>query len=475
MQASEFISASSFDREYDLPDLLPVAYIEALFASMGHSVTAAVVRVDGMRYAGRVGLSAEDLAALIEITKDPVDGMLLLATDAGRVAVCPLVHEMERIGLLLVQAAGPGSERLMTRMAPCVATAMNRMIFAGYQNKLTAGLHAHVVVDSYDQLKQKAALLQVSEDKYRRLAENLELEVRRKTREIEATQLRLLRQEKLASIGQLAAGMAHEVNNPIGFVISNLNALEKNFESMTDLIREYEGLVGQLTAPDVGGSLRPGVLQTIDAIDDTRREMEIGYLLEDIGQLIGESMDGAKRVQTIVQNLRDFTHPSVETRESVDLNQCLQSTLAILEHMVPSNVTISTSYRPLPPALCFLREINHAFYHVLHNAVLAVSDGGQIDIQSQMVDDQAEIRISDTGPGIEDAYRSKIFDPFFTTREVGQGTGLGLHTAYQIVKKHGGTIVLGNCVGVGATFVIQLPLLQTGPSGGNDRQAQGEV
>ena len=217
-----------------------------------------------------------------------------------------------------------------------------------YQNKLAFGLHAQVVVESYEQLEKKAAQIQVSEAKYRSLAENLEVEVQRKTDEIRKTQLMLMQREKMASIGQLAAGVAHEINNPIGFLISNLNTLSNCFDGMAALIRDYERLSVQLQSSSKGVHLNRNTQQVLADIERTRQEVDIDYILEDGAALIGESLDGGQRVQTIVRNLREFTHPSVKKAEMVDINGCLDTTLSVLENLIPDNVFITKAYQRYP-------------------------------------------------------------------------------------------------------------------------------
>jgi two-component system NtrC family sensor kinase len=186
--------------------------------------------------------------------------------------------------------------------------------------------------------------------------------------------------------------------------------------------------------------------------------MEIESVLNDVAELIPESLEGARRVQVIVQNLRDFTHPSVESRESADINRCLDATLAILAPQIPAGVAIAKAYQPLAQISCYLREINQVFYQILRNALQATGAQGRIAIATRADGQQVEIRIADSGPGIPPEHHGRIFDPFFTTREVGQGTGLGLHLAHRIVRKHGGDIAVASPPGQGATLIVRLPL-----------------
>lgn len=471
MPSSEYIVAENFDREYGLADLLPASQISALLAPLEGKATAAIVRVDGQTHFGQVLVRQDCVETLLNESNPASEGMMLFSTDTGKVAACPLKHDMEPIGLLLIKAEAQDVDRLLPLVARCLAGAFNQLMYTTYQNKLTAGLHAQVVMESYEQLKQKAAQLERSQAKYRNLAENLEIEVQHKTEEIRETQLLLLQQEKMASVGQLAAGMAHEINNPVGFVISNLNTLKGCFKGMTDLIRGCSRLVDHLKTYPRTNRLDQRARDLITQIDRTGEEIDVDYLFEDGAALISESLEGGQRIQTIVKHLRDFTHPSVSKAETVDINECLETTLAVLKSQTPESVTVSRIFQPLPTITCHLREINQVFYQILQNALLAVGERGRIEIRTGIAGSQAEISVSDDGPGIGAAYQSRIFDPFFTTREVGQGTGLGLHTAYRIVQKYGGAISVRSQPGQGASFRIRLPLKQTPPKNENKNGA----
>lgn len=453
MQVNDLIDVENFDREYGLAELLPVETVADLLMGLDDVVMAVIVLPDGTPHYGAMAIPAEQMRAAAPAGR--AQGPIAFATARGRALAFPLVHELETIGLLWVQKREEIPDRCLAAFAGSLGKILNRMIRMNYAGKLTYGLHGQVVTEAHHTLKEKAAQLQQSEEKYRLLSEHLELEVQRKTREVKETQLKLLQQEKIAAIGRLAAGMAHEINNPIGFVISNLNTLKSCVESMSDLIHRYERLAARV-APSAAG--QPLVAQALTEIDDARQVMEIDYLLSDAAQLIPESLEGAGRVQAIVQNLRDFTHPSVESRESANINRCLDTTLAILAPQTPAGVNIAKAYQPIPQATCYLREINQVFYQILRNALQAVGARGEIAIGTRVDGGQVEIRIGDSGPGIPQEHHVRIFDPFFTTREVGQGTGLGLHLAHSIVRKHGGAIRVESHAGQGATFVIRIPL-----------------
>jgi signal transduction histidine kinase len=273
----------------------------------------------------------------------------------------------------------------------------------------------------------------------------------------------MLQQEKLASIGQLAAGMAHEINNPVGFVISNLNTLKENARDIVALMECYQRLADLV---ETDGSPGEGVADQLAVIESLRQRVDIDFIIKDTDCLVAESLEGAKRVQHIVQNLRDFTHPGVDAPEGVDLNNCLDTTLILLSKQLPQTVSFRRDYGVLPPLTCHLREMNQALFNILKNAVQAVAkdddgDGdGEITIRTRADKDVLRISISDNGQGMPPETAGRVFDPFFTTREVGSGAGLGLTQAYNSVRSHGGQIEVQSRVGAGSTFIVILPLNQ---------------
>jgi two-component system, NtrC family, sensor kinase len=268
----------------------------------------------------------------------------------------------------------------------------------------------------------------------------------------------LLQQEKMASIGQLAAGMAHEINNPVGFVISNLNTLKTNADDLCTLIGHYQKLTEVLAALPLGSERSKQIEAALAHIDRLRDAIDIDFVVGDMDNLISESIDGAKRVKEIVQSLQDFTHPSVEKAENTDLNHCLDTTLAVLSSQIKANVTIRRDYTLLPTLKCHVRDINQAFFNMLKNAIQAVDEDGQITICTRQVEDEVIVSITDNGIGVDAGLLGRLFDPFFTTREVGAGAGLGLTQAYNTIRSLGGEIRVKSVVGRGSTFTVTLPI-----------------
>jgi signal transduction histidine kinase len=452
----DHIKIEDFDREYGLNDLLPLPLIEDIMAGMQKPYSAAILHTDGTCYYGPGDGRA--YATYLEQYQNTA-GPTVFSDGDRRFAFFDVVHELETIGFLVLKSSMESlDDHDLLSWGGFCARIITQMVHLHYRNLMTTGLHGQVVADSYAKLKKKARQLAVSEEKYRRLAQSLEIEVEKKARQIQETQLRMLQQEKMAAIGQLAAGMAHEINNPVGFVISNLNTLSATTRDLTDLIDEYQKLTALLTERAPDGSTARQIKHQMAAIARHVEELDFDFVLEDTANLIDESLDGAKRVKIIVENLRKFTHPSIETAEKLDINACLDTTLAILSGNVPSQVNISRRYGDLPRVTGHLREINQVLFNLLKNALQAAGDQGHIIITTAADEKALHIRVSDTGPGISAENIGKLFDPFFTTREVGSGMGLGLFHAYAIVKTHGGTISVDSNPGAGATFTVRLPL-----------------
>ena len=265
-------------------------------------------------------------------------------------------------------------------------------------------------------------------------------------------QAQLLQNEKMASIGQLSAGIAHEINNPMGFINSNLGTLEKYVDKFDRYIALLENSLQQT-----------GNLQQLDAVHALRKELKLDYVLKDIYQLISESTDGAERVMKIVQDLKTFSRSDTEKMGKADLKQCLDSTINIIWNKIKYAAELERSYGDTPKVLCNIQQVNQVFMNLLVNAVHAIESKGSEELGTVVVrtwadDDNAFVSVSDTGCGMSDEVKRKIFDPFFTTKDVGQGTGLGLSISHEIIKKHGGEITVESEVGHGTTFTVRLPL-----------------
>ncbi|WP_174909714.1 histidine kinase [Burkholderia diffusa] len=271
-------------------------------------------------------------------------------------------------------------------------------------------------------------------------------EQRRLLRALEETHVQLLQSEKLASIGQLAAGVAHEINNPIGFISANLNTLRTWVRSLLDVIAAHDAALTQLEPA------------TRDALTAMRGEADLDYVRDEIVTLIDESIDGAVRVRRIVQDLRDFSRPGSGEWSVVDIHAGLESTLNVVHNELKYKADIVREYGDVPQVECLPSQLNQIFMNLLVNAAHAIPARGVITIRTSSDGEQVSIAISDTGTGMTPDVVRRIFDPFFTTKPVGQGTGLGLSVSHGIVERHRGAIDVTSEPGRGTTFCVRLPI-----------------
>jgi len=276
-----------------------------------------------------------------------------------------------------------------------------------------------------------------------------------------ATQSKLIQQEKMASIGQLAAGVAHEINNPVGFVASNLNTLNKYVQRLCTHIETLEK--GIISAPD---SSLP------ELVEESRKQNKVKVVREDIFELIEESLEGTNRVKNIVGNLKSFSRVGDSGKQWTDLHECIESSINIAWNEIKYHAQVERDFVSLPPVFCNAQQMNQVFLNLLVNAAQAIEQSGIITVATRVNDPWAVVQITDTGCGIAPEHLEKIFDPFFTTKDVGKGTGLGLSLCYDMVQKHEGELKVKSVVGKGSAFEIRLPLYP--PEADENKQA-GDV
>jgi PAS domain S-box-containing protein len=267
--------------------------------------------------------------------------------------------------------------------------------------------------------------------------------------DLKSSQLKILQQEKMASIGQLAAGVAHEINNPMTFISSNLTTLGKYISRLDEFIKTQSAALTSVTEPAL-----------LRAVEDKRKELKLDHILEDVRLLVKESIDGAERVKKIVQELKSFSRMDDEEYKKADMNECIESAITIVWNELKYKTTLKKEYGELPQTQCYPRQMNQVFVNLLINAVNAIADKGIITIKTWYENGFIWMQVSDTGVGIPRQNLGKIFEPFFTTKGAGVGTGLGLSITYEIIQRHKGEITVKSEVGTGSTFTIKIPVVE---------------
>ena len=266
---------------------------------------------------------------------------------------------------------------------------------------------------------------------------------------LEEAQNQLLQSEKMAAIGQLAAGVAHEINNPVGFIFSNLQTLQEYLQKMG----KYIDLLGKII-----DKVPQNTLHAMKADYVQRNQLEM--VLSDCPELVAESLEGADRVMAIVKSLKEFSHVDSTDWQEADITQGIESTLRILSNELKYKAEVVRHYAPnLPHIYCQPMQLNQVFMNLLVNAAQAIETFGKIEVSVREVDDAVEIKVQDSGSGIAPEHLKRIFEPFFTTKPVGKGTGLGLSLSYSIIHRHQGQIKVTSELGKGTCFTLHLPLL----------------
>jgi signal transduction histidine kinase len=307
--------------------------------------------------------------------------------------------------------------------------------------------HVSLAVDRAESFQTIEELSRDLEAKVRLRTEQLGVaneELTNAYRDLQATQMQLIQREKMASVGQLVAGVAHELNNPIGFVFSNVSTLEDFVRRLRTMLDAYR-------------------VAALPASEQTRlatqwADLKVDYALRYLDSMIQGIREGAERARKIVRDLRVFARGQDDLWLPVDLHEDIESSLTLINHLVKDRVTIRRNYGDLPPVECIRSQIDQVFLNLLANAAQAIAADGVITIETRCESDFAVVSITDTGSGIPVDLMGRIFDPFFTTKPVGEGTGLGLSISYEIAKKHGGEIGAANAPEGGAVFTLRLPL-----------------
>jgi len=311
--------------------------------------------------------------------------------------------------------------------------------------------HVPVPVQGRDEIGEMArAVEQFQRDRRQLALANFALQEERARQEELIHELahahgQLLQSEKLASIGQLAAGVAHEINNPVGFVNANLGTFKRYVADLFAALSAYEKVESEMTPASRA------------AIHELKRELDLDYLRTDIATLLTESVDGMQRVKRIVQGLRDFSQQEATERRWACLESTLDTTLDIVWNELKHKAEVKKEYGAIPQVECIPSQLGQVFMNLLVNAAQAIEGHGCITVRTGHDEQHVWVEVEDTGSGIKPEHRGRIFDPFFTTKPVGGGTGLGLSISYGVVKKQGGRIDVQTEIGKGSSFRVVLP------------------
>lgn len=276
-------------------------------------------------------------------------------------------------------------------------------------------------------------------------------ELEESIKKMESQQKALVRSEKLATLGTLVSGVAHEINNPMAFVYANVEMLSKFSGPYTEILHLLTESLD--IAEPKRSEFNERVRQFID-------EEDLAFFNEDLAVLVDDTILGVERVRDIIASLRSFARLDSSLRSMADINACVHNTLRVLHNEIGSHITLALDLNDIPEVSCNASEINQVLLNLIINAVHALDDtsGATISISTRLADEKVEIIIEDNGPGISSDVQQSVFEPFFTTKDVGKGTGMGLSISHGIISDHGGDIQLHSVVGEGSRFVIQLPV-----------------
>jgi len=268
---------------------------------------------------------------------------------------------------------------------------------------------------------------------------------------LKRSQAKVLHQEKMASIGQFAAGVAHEIGNPIGFINSNLSTLGKYLSRLTGFLAIQSECIAAGSPPE-----------KVESVRRQHANLKIDYIVKDLEDLVRESLEGAERVRGIVEDLKSFSLVDESEYKQADLNECLRGTINIAWNVIKHKATLKKELGEIPRTRCCPRQMIQVFMNLLVNAAHAIEEQGIITVRSWEEDGYVCVSVADTGQGIPEADLNRIFEPFFTTMEVGErtGAGLGLGIAYDIVKKHDGEITVRSEPGNGTEFTVRIPVVE---------------
>ena len=387
-----------------------------------------------------------------EGTVDRVDDMLFLADPARRIRRCNRTFR-EFVGRSYAEILGQPFDRLLSEAGVDVEVSFERPVECFHERtgkwfvvshypfeEISGGGTTATIVTIHDSTELKEAAEELTR-KNLRLNETLAA--------LKRSQAKVLHQEKMASIGQLAAGVAHEINNPIGFINSNLFTLGKYLSRLSGFLAVQSGCIAAGAPPE-----------QVESVRQQKASLKIDYIVKDLEDLVRESLEGAEHVRSIVADLKSFSRVDKSEYKQADLNECLRSTINIVWNEIKYKATLKKELGEIPRTRCYPQQMNQVFMNLLVNAAHAIEQQGVITVRSWEEDGYVCITVADTGQGIPEANLNRIFEPFFTTKEVGKGTGLGLSITYDIVKKHNGEITVQSEPGKGTVFTVRIPVVE---------------
>lgn len=304
-------------------------------------------------------------------------------------------------------------------------------------------LQWEVLRETNDELQEKSVLL----EQQRQETEQKNQDLENTLQQLKEAQNQLVQSEKMASVGQLTAGIAHEINNPINFVSSNVKPLKRDIADVIKILREYEEAV-KISSLD----------SNFEKVDKIKQDIDFDYLLEEIDNLLKGMEEGAWRTTEIVKGLRNFSRLDEDEQKLADIHQGLESTLMVLHNELKNKVVIEKEFGEIPQILCYPGKLNQVFLNIIQNANQAIDENGIIKISTYSDAKWVYISIKDTGKGMDERETKRVFEPFYTTKDIGKGTGLGLSISFGIITEHNGKIDVKSELGKGSEFIIQLPL-----------------
>ncbi len=406
--SAEFLQSITFDREIPLDDLL-----NAVNKTKLAKVLAGILK---------------DSFRIINL-----QNKCLLGDDSDNYETSrAIILELEDIGYLQTNSTDPAS---LTAAIDCIVL---QITFA-QKYLMASALHIEAVQEDYNKLCKEHEQLLASEANYKNLCEHLDEKVKEQVATIEQSQLKMFESEKMAAIGHLAAGVAHEINNPIGFIKSNLNSAKSY---LADLMK-----LGKLIEEKQG----------VDAIASYCEDIDLTFILEDFTELLDESIDGSDRVTSIVSDLKLFSSVDSNAEETIDISGYIRSTCNVAQTALDKPVSIELKESQLPNLRCRPGYIGQVLLALIMNAADAYDDEGKVVVHTAFEDNRVHISIEDYGKGIPQEIINKVFDPFFTTKEVGKGKGLGLTACKDIIHSHQGEIRIQSEPGKGTKVSFWLP------------------